>query len=284
MSFVTFVVREPFSVKSTWNLEPYMSERTIFVHVHIPKNGGTTFNRVLTRVYGRNFLKVYSDIPGEFFDSDRVAGLVMANPDAQCIASHSIRTPLPELDGVRFWPVTFLRDPIRRLVSLYYHERKITTRAGREHCSQLPFDEYLPERITHDNAFDNWQTYHIAGCVDLDKAKEILETYFFVGLLERYDASLLLLRERASWPWFPVLYARQNRGPSRPPESIMSRATLNKLREMNEVDLALHQYFVQRHDAEVRSRGAAFERQLQWFRRINAAANSVNRIRRGLGF
>ncbi|NOX62625.1 MAG: sulfotransferase family protein [Chloroflexi bacterium] len=261
-----------------------MNERTIFIHVHIPKNGGTTFNRVLDRVYGRAFVKVYSHVPGEFFSSDKIADLVLSHPHMRCLASHSIRAPLPALEGVRFQPVTFLRDPVRRLVSLYYHERKITTRAGREHCSQLPFDEYFVERITHDNALENWQTFHIAGCVDLEKAKALLDEYFFVGLLERYDASLLLLSARIGWPRPFILYARQNRGPSRPPESIMSRETLNRLRELNAVDIALYQHYRQQHDAEVRSLGKAFARQLNLFRKINMLANRVNRVRRSLRF
>lgn len=243
--------------------------KDILVHVHIPKNGGTTFNRILARQYGDGFVEAYSQVPGHFFTDDEVRDLLVAHPQTRCLTSHSLRPPLPVLDGIVYRPITFLRHPLERLISLYFYERKITTRTGVEHCSQLPFDQYFEERITQDNALTNWQTFHIAGADDVDKARTLLDTYLFVGITERYDQSLIILSERLDLPLRVRLYRRQRVTPHAPVEAIVNGSLLDRLREMNALDMQLYEHYWERLDRDM-SRPTA-----QWRLRFFAAANSL---------
>ena len=112
----------------------------MIVHVHIPKNAGSTFNSALRGHFRSGYVDLYCrDKPGYFYSQEELADLIATHRDAQAVASHSIRYPLPDLPGISYEYVTFLRDPIDRAVSLYFYEKKISAGRSVEHCSQLPF-------------------------------------------------------------------------------------------------------------------------------------------------
>jgi hypothetical protein len=91
----------------------------LFVHVHVPKCAGTSFNHLLQRSFGTGFMGAYTNAAASSYSLAELDALVRGKPWLRCIASHSIRRfPRPLADRQPLY-VCFLRDPIERLISNY---------------------------------------------------------------------------------------------------------------------------------------------------------------------
>lgn len=181
----------------------------MIIHLHIPKNGGQTLNSILRRYYGDGFREMYRrDAPGRFWTPDEVGVLMREHSTALAIASHELRYPLPPLSGVNYQYVTFLRHPVERIVSLYYFERRQNA-DDLAHRSRASLQEYL-DRLIETNAVNAWQCRHLTGGTDLERGKQVLRSLDVVGLVERFDASLVLASHRLGLPIRAMTYTRQN--------------------------------------------------------------------------
>lgn len=248
------------------------------VFVHIPKNGGSTFRgSILARNFGRRHLNLYHEEPGYFFSGSEIEQL-LSRYRIDSISSHGIRWPLPRYRGVAYY-VTFLRDPVDRALSLYYHERRKTT--GTSHCSQLSFEEYLDTRVHEDNALSNYQTYHICGGCDLEAAKDILRQFMLVGLIDQYDESLILLRKRIEeiYPEFSICYTKRNVSAERflNQESLPGEV-YQRIVALNSMDLQLYEWAKQSLNSRIQEYGDTFTADLQRFRELNEAFQKQNAV------
>jgi hypothetical protein len=110
----------------------------------------------------------------------------------------------------------------------------------------------------------------------LDRAKDVLDEYFVVaGVTERFDASVLLMKEYLDWPW-PPFYVRSRTGSKENKRSIPDRVR-RTIREQNAWDVRLHEYVTDQLEAEIERRGDAFRRRVRRFRRLNRAFGTVAR-------
>ena len=103
-----------------------------YIHIHVPKNGGSTFNAILARHFGAQNMSNYKFSPGQIFSEDEKRNCLAAYPDCACINGHVFRFPGPVLPDTEYRYLTFLRQPIARLMSLYAYERKTSDPS---HCS-----------------------------------------------------------------------------------------------------------------------------------------------------
>jgi hypothetical protein len=97
------------------------------------------------------------------------------------------------------WYFTFLRDPVDRyLAHLNYQVARM----------DIP---WTLERFLNEPRFDDFMVRRLAGRPDLDGALRVLETKLsFVGLVERFDESLVLLRQHLPWTTLDITYERRN--------------------------------------------------------------------------
>ena len=155
---------------------------------HIPKTGGTTFRHVLINNYSwrhidfpeyRKVIVEPTNFPFNSFILKQIKSL----------SGHWLRYS----DDMRFsFPniklVAFLRDPISRIISLFFHIQRYEN-------PNINFGEWVAENYA-DPVLNNHQTRFIAGCCNFDKAKSILANgYFFVGSTDQFDKSLLLFKK-----------------------------------------------------------------------------------------
>lgn len=219
---------------------------TMLVHIHIPKNGGQSFNHILQTWFGPALLKVYDEIPGIFYSSERIREILVAHPTARALATHNMRYPLPPMPGIEYQYVTFLRDPIDRAISMYYYEKKTTTARGLSHYSQRPIAEWLERRLEEEpgprNGVTNWQTFHLHASGNLDLAKQTLEQMLLPGVVEAYDASLVLLAHKLHLPLRALVHLRQNVTRHQRRRQDLDTAVLQRLRRLNEADIELHRF------------------------------------------
>ena len=133
-------------------------------------------------------------------DAEDVCSVRRLYRNLRGIAGHNVkpytnlRAKFPEIEFF-----TFLRKPASRFRSHFL------TRAPA--LTQEAFDRWIAVDWVH-----NWQTKMIAGEPNSQRAIDLIgERFGFVGLTERFDESLLLMRRWLREPTFQVQYRSLNR-------------------------------------------------------------------------
>jgi hypothetical protein len=207
--------------------------------VHIEKTAGTTLHRIFMNNYPDYVhLKpwsLWSNQQENDFTRDEFRYLRQLLPWTRAIGGHSLRvylgyetaSPTP----VRY--VTFLREPISRYLSHFRYQRDVM---------RLP---WTLESFSAEPRFNNYMTNRLSATGDLEEAKHVLRHQFaFVGLMEQFDRSLVLMKTLLGLERFDTRYeaSNVNRRSRRLtgteyPESLRAR-----LRRNNVLDIELHRF------------------------------------------
>jgi hypothetical protein len=244
--------------------ERRLSEDDVLVFVHIPKTGGVT----LTRVLGDRFSE--EQILPVPEPSDPATALRELDPEAlakiRFAAGHFWLGPGDQAVNDLLDPnpvvVTMLRDPVDRTISAYRH---IAGRPGHRAHALLAEEggtllDFLHSPRTQ-RRVRNVQARQVVGTEAgnprggsgdpskdagrmsddelLSRAKERLDGFASVGLLERFEESVALLVE--TFGWEPIEVSRRfNEGPSRFPRPDISDQERREILRLTEVDQALY--------------------------------------------
>jgi hypothetical protein len=260
--------------------------RPLLIHLHIPRNAGTTLGRILrlkllmsppTGLLSPRLTLGYFSLGGYENRLRRIEALPRRRRKRirlfEAHAGWGLHELLPEPSIY----LTMLREPVDRAVSVYWHRREGGT---------LPPQMTLGEYVCHGDVqriwwVDNAQVRYLAGeggrIVDvpvgrctrtmLDVAAERLEQFAFVGASERFDASIVLLRRLLGWRG--CRYVPANATGGRPRVDEIDVATLALLREHNELDSVLYRQALRRFEERVGALGEAFRRELALFSASN---------------
>lgn len=222
------------------------------IFLHIPKTAGLTLYGIFDRLYGR--ARIYTFVGGRQ-RLEQSLHTFTALSEAQRSAFQLIRGHVPfgihEMLTKSFTYVTFLRDPVQRVISHYYYVRNNPNHLLYETVTSqnMSLETYVLSGINYE--LDNGQTRQLAGVTDevaygacdkdlLEQAKANLETYFPVaGLTERFDESLLLMRYFLGWQKYPY-YVPQNVSHRKPVRSEIPAQTVKLIARYNELDSALY--------------------------------------------
>ncbi len=179
-------------------------ESDMLAFVHIEKTAGTTVQRILQQSFGTRHCDVHGwgrgwSIHEDYFSADdlhRTRRLY----NLRCIAGHGVKpySDLETLDpGILYF--TFLRDPLERCASHYQH---LVQWLGHTQ----PFEEWI-----RNHRYRNFQVRKLTGREDADRAIEILRNKLrFVGLVEHFDESIIMLKKRfADYP-LNIAYRKRN--------------------------------------------------------------------------
>ena len=175
----------------------------MLAHVHVMKTGGQTICDILRQSFPGEHCDVQA---GEIATSKDLQIASQFYPHMTSISGHCVR-PLSDLqqacETIRFF--TYLRDPVTRCASHYQFARQ-------KNAVQLDFPSWLSQH-------DDYQTRYFTGIIgssdrqkrDADEAIEVLEEHIgFVGLLERFNESLVLLRGWAEHAALDIRYRARN--------------------------------------------------------------------------
>ena len=210
-----------------------IGDAPLYVFHHIPKCGGTSILTALSNWfvtvadYGSGWTGYYPE----------KKNLALLKPH-HCLCGHYevagnyLHQRYPEVFlSDRYRVITFVRDPLQVKMSLYRYELKNNVSQARsleDHLFTRP--NYVSER------FNATQSNY----------REIVDKYFFVGILEQGQASLDLLaritgKARLELPW-------ENKTTDTAHAAIaeLSADCINQFRQENELDYLVYEYCIEK--------------------------------------
>ena len=209
----------------------------MLVFIHINKTAGSTVRYMLRGTFGVDHCEVepwhaqWIDPPFSASDLNRLRRLY---PHLKSIAGHRV-TGYVDLQesGEEFKYFSFMRDPLKTCASRFQYNVQYRKKKN------LVFENWIQNEWTR-----NHQTKMFAGVADVDKAIQIIRAKrIFVGLTERFDESILLLKSLVAndlnISFRSVNVARRN---SLAEQLVSTDSTRQMLVEANQLDLELYNY------------------------------------------
>ena len=228
--------------------------RTVFLHM--PKTGGWWVLSSLQRSLPPDTLYA---VPSERV-GDVPLSVLLANYGT-VVGHFSWRHLLPVLDDC--FTFTFLRDPVERVLSLYYFYRRQADVPNLDHWVERvkrsrDIDTFVDELTGHPSPWSNWQTFILSGMRDgehapsamLDAASRNMARLNLVGVQDDLGGGLRVLGRLRGWN-VETPEGRVNDTPGRPGTQALQPRTLETLRALNELDAALFEQARQRWAAHV---------------------------------
>ncbi|MEQ8517030.1 MAG: sulfotransferase family 2 domain-containing protein [Chromatocurvus sp.] len=263
--------------------------RHVLLHGHIFKNAGSTLDWSLRRSFGAGFCEHRNDAAMREAPEDVLAE-ALEQEALVALSSHNLPSPPPYIPDVSFHSLFLLRDPVERVLSVYAFERAQRAQTpGAQAAKRLTLQDYVAWRLQDPvrPVIRNFQTRFLAGgavrhasdplsAVDVASARQRLAAGALVGIVERYDESMVVL-EAALKPLFPhidLACVPQNVGPEGAGGEKSVREQLGPLWQdamaHNTHDLALYSLAVETLDGKIAAL-PHFERELNQFRQRSAA-------------
>jgi len=207
----------------------------MLVFIHISKTGGNTVNHILRSSYGLCHCQVPEEDPP--FSTHDLQRLRRVYPNLKSIGGHGVRgyVELQE-NGTEFRYFTFMRHPLKRHAS--YFQFKVQGQGLKD-----VFEEWVVQREWPRNR----QTKSIAGVADVAEAIRIIQAKnIFVGLTERFDESMVLLKALMAND-LNISYRRVNvaRSNTLAESLLLTQSTRQMLIEANQADLELYNFVTQ---------------------------------------
>ena len=258
-----------------------MGAKPPLIYLHIPKTAGSTLNKIIDHEYGPSTVfSIYEPRAREAM-AELTEMSEAQRSNIRVLRAHGFfgmhkffRPPV-----IYF---TMLRDPVDRIISHYYYVRRSSSH--RFHDTVTSQNMSLKDYVCHGTSkeLDNGQVRVIAGheanerfdfgqCSKelLEMAKRNLENHFaIVGLTERFDETLILLRRSLGWRRVPF-YIRENTTKNRLLKNDLTTEVLNAIKRYNELDIELYEYVKERFDESVNHQGTGFIRDLRTFNIMN---------------
>ena len=252
-------------------------EKPLIIFQHIPKTAGTTLRYIIQYQFPPSAIcELYGSSGSPAQRIEKLQHLLKSRSGKIKIVNTHVGFGLHNYVQQPCSYITFLREPVKRTVSMYYYFQK-TKDPQFAHLSLEEFVRTYP-------GVQNGMTKNLAGIVlqsqlrdedrnlklvcdrhSLETACQNMQQHFkFVGISERFDESLLLLRNILGWK-IP-LFDRSNT--SRKPDRIDSKI-LKLIEKHNEFDLQLYESATASFEALVASQEIAFERQVAEFQQAN---------------
>jgi hypothetical protein len=244
----------------------------MLIYIHLPKTGGSTLRDLLHWNYNDQSYQIsaFEKIPVLIQLSDS------AKAQIQCLQGqifYGIHQYFPTKD---FSYTTILRHPVKRVVSQYHYISK-----RQEHIGQKPSNVSIDEFLD-DEPFQAWtQVNLLAGGDTIDTAlrrpvseallqqaiANIEKDFPVVGVVEKYDEGLLLMKRH--YQWKRGYYKRKNENQGYIPIEGYPEATQKRIWQMCEPEIELYNYACRRLEQQLAQQPADFWDELKQMQQMS---------------
>ncbi len=258
------------------------------IFVHIPKTGGRTLEHVLERQYpSETVYDIYgynSSIPKAVQNLKHLSDGEKRN--ILLIKGHyqfGLHEYLPQACTY----VTFIRNPIDRVVSHFNYVRRDRHHPLYSQASAMSLKDYVQSGISLE--LNNGQARLISGNEKLNefasysrtllsKSKQNIDDHFkVVGIVESYDESLILMKLTHSWNRVHYMVRNVSNGLSKREE--IAEDTIEIIRQYNEIDFELYNYAYKRMKMQISKIGYPFTYELTKLKIANHLYKSLHRVK-----
>lgn len=211
-----------------------MDDGSKLYSVHIPKTAGTSFRSILKQVYGdENVVRFDVKRDGNAFLEEQDY-TEQAIPDYAVIHGHYRLRDLKDIYGMPeyFKAITWVRDPVKRVMSAYnYLTKRLEGAVGQSDVPLTILDRTKRTLIefARDRRNQNVQQIFVRG-LRLDK-------YAFVGIQEKFDEEVVRLSSILNWEEVPEIVAHNRTG--RPVDDI-PKEWIEEIRHLNNKDAEVY--------------------------------------------
>lgn len=171
-----------------------MPRKLIFVH--IPKAAGVSLRQAIVKKFDANLIGFEYDKPMEKpkFARKRECFIQSLRKDSDCnsiIFGHFMVGKYSDISWSGFKKrrdyayITFLREPLQRAVSHYYHWKKRGVASNHRIWQKFTNENWSLERFLLSKEFSNLQSQFLWGFP--------IKNFDFIGLAEHFEESLMLL-------------------------------------------------------------------------------------------
>lgn len=278
------------------------------IFLHIPKAAGTTLHDIIDRQFeagsifsnnkvvaarlGQDWNRMPAEQRWEIARSELIQLTDAQKARLNVIKGHMV------FGWHEFLPnpcvyITLLRDPLDRVISLYYYIHQLEGHYLRDEImsKNMGLKDFVSSGLSW--SADNGQTRMLSGvgdgigwgqCSDetLEVAKRNIREHFaLVGLFERFDETVLLLRKRFGWRM--PFYVKRNVTRRRSAKRDIPDETREAIIRHNKLDVELYRYACGLFDTLVDRQGPFFKLELSTFSLLNRCYGTCPFLERVMG-
>ncbi|MCY9664841.1 sulfotransferase family protein [Paenibacillus alginolyticus] len=220
----------------------------IIIHVHVPKTAGTTMQGIIRRQYDnpKDLKEIY--MPWGLPESLNAINDIDNIDEIKCIQGH-FPYGIHRYFNRSFNYIAMLRNPIEHIISVYSYilENPTIPYYNEIMKNNLTLKDFNKLKTPYGD-LNNLQTRYISGVImrdlnlgDLERAKEnVLKKFLFVGLTERFDESVFMLKQLLGWKI--SFYAKKNVTKLRQRQEDLPNDLLDAIYQSNEYDIELYRF------------------------------------------
>jgi len=257
--------------------------KDLFIHLHIPKTGGTTLRDIIQRQYRSEKILMIPKLE----ESESILKEVSTSQIKQLklIQGH-LKYGIHNHFHRRAKYFAIIRDPINRVLSTYYYvlNQKNNPQNLSTTNNQMTIYDFVQSGV---NPFlINGQTQLISGKTgDIDNpiieseelfslAKENIENDFlFLGITEMFDETILILKNMLGWhmPYYSIA----NRTKKKPNYDAVNPTIISFIKEHNQLDIKLYNITKTSLLNRIAEENDIFQNRINKFKKINRLLNPL---------
>ena len=257
--------------------------KDLFIHLHIPKTGGTTLRDIIQRQYQSEKILM---IPKLDESEDILKEVSTSQINQLKLIQGHLKYGIHNHFHRRAKYFAIIRDPINRVLSTYYYvlSQKNNPQNLSTSNNQMTIYDYVQSGV---NPFlINGQTQLISGKTgNIDNpiikseelfslAKEnIANDFLFLGITEMFDETILILKNMLGWhmPYYSIA----NRTKKKPNYDAVNPTIISFIKEHNQLDLKLYNITKTSLLNRIAEENDIFQNRINKFKKINRLLNPL---------
>ena len=257
--------------------------KDLFIHLHIPKTGGTTLRDIIQRQYQSEKILM---IPKLDESEDILKEVSTSQINQLKLIQGHLKYGIHNHFHRRAKYFAIIRDPINRVLSTYYYvlSQKNNPQNLSTSNNQMTIYDYVQSGV---NPFlINGQTQLISGKTGnienpiikseelFSLAKENIENDFlFLGITEMFDETILILKNMLGWhmPYYSIA----NRTKNKPNYDAVDPTVISFIKEHNQLDIKLYNITKTSLLNKIAEENDIFQNRINKFKKINKLLNPL---------